>query len=177
MTSVRHSFNTKPHASTLASDPAGGEQMRQAQQRILDVASSQRTAKQQITATRVTIPRSQALLAQGAGQDHAAAAGPRLANVRAQVLCPSRSQHDAAASGHGDLGKAIATAILRLVPDLIDEHGLIFELADPEPVLRGIASAYAAIAQALPGGRDEAWTLWGLLALELEAGNRQPATS
>ncbi len=76
-----------------------------------------------------------------------------------------------------DLGKAIATAILRLVPDLVDEHGLIFEIADPEPVLRGVASAYAAIAQALPGGRDEAWALLGLLALELDEGDRRAAAS
>ena len=177
MTLVRHSFKTKPHTSPLASDSAGSEQVRQTQQRILAAALSQHTAKQQIATARVTVSRSRALLAQSAGQDHVAAAAPRLANVRAQVPCPPRSQHEAAEAEPGDLGKEIATAILRLLPDLIDEHGLIFELADPEPVLRGIASAYAAIAHALPGGRDEAWTLWGLLALELEGGNRQPATS
>ena len=72
-----------------------------------------------------------------------------------------------------DLGRAIATATLDAARRVVNTCGLDLEVADPEPVLRGVASAYAAIASTLPGGLDEGWALLGLLALELEDAARQ----
>ena len=91
---------------------------------------------------------------------------------------PCRSQHARATAEAepGDLGREIATATLNAARCSTDERGVAFEVADPEPLLRGVASAYAAIAQTLPGGLDEAWALLGLLALELEDAGRSSSS-
>jgi hypothetical protein len=67
-----------------------------------------------------------------------------------------------------DLGEEIAGAVLNVVRTVTERRGAALEIAEPEPVLRGVISAFAAISQTLPDGLDEAWALLGLLALELE---------
>ena len=67
-----------------------------------------------------------------------------------------------------DLGEEIAGAVLNVVRAVTEQRGGALEIAEPEPVLRGVISAFAAISQTLPHGIDEAWALLGLVALELE---------
>ena len=178
MSLTGHNCEEGPSAPSFASAMALDELMRGAWQCLDNVVRARTAHKQQIRVAMEAITRSRALLAQG-GTDRGYAVTERSpsANARPYVPCPPQCRQTAPAADAGDLGREIATAILRLVPDLIDEHGLIFEIADPEPVLRGVASAYAAIAEALPGGRDEAWTLLGLLALELDDAGRPSGTS
>lgn len=93
------------------------------------------------------------------------------------MTTPLRPQASSGAEREQDLGEEIAVAILDLIPQLVDERGIVFEIAEPEPVLRGVASAYAALAQVLPGGLDEAQLLLGLLALELKDADQRRRTA
>ena len=80
---------------------------------------------------------------------------------------------DRAAGEPLDLGEEIAGAVLNVVRAVTERRGAALEIAEPEPVLRGVISAFAAISETMPRGIDEAWALLGLLALELEnAGTR-----
>ena len=72
-----------------------------------------------------------------------------------------------------DLGEEIASAVLNVVRAVTERRGAALEIAEPEPVLRGVISAFAAISQTLSHGVTEAWAQLGLLAIELDdAGNR-----
>ena len=96
------------------------------------------------------------------------AAGP---NERTRQ--PASLLSDDAAEETLDLGEEIASAVLHVVRLVTEQRVAAFEIAEPEPVLRGVISAFAAISQTLPHGVTEAWAQLGLLAIELDdAGNR-----
>ena len=128
---------------------------------------------QHVTTSRAAIAPSWTLLAHS-GNGHQDGHQAGAARPTPPVAAGPRLSRPAARAEPGDLGGEIAAATFDAARRLTDERGLALEVADPEPLLRGMAGAYAAIACTLPGGIEEAWALLGLLALELEeADHRQ----
>lgn len=146
-------------------DPAHGDDwlLRRTQQRLDAMARERGAYARHLAASEKALMRAWMVLARSYGHPSCAVA-PRFARQ------PLR---DGGAEPAADLGGEIAVATLDTVRHLADTGGIAFEVSDPEPILRGIASAYAAIAHTLPGGLDEAWAILGLLALELGDAGRQ----